>query len=101
MYVTTGNIGQTEEQYTPPVPSNNSAQTITAVAELTRAVAEPAAQAYSEHVRAELNAERIKAGLPPLGPPSRLPPPPPPQNENYVFGGIALLIIIFLLMSKS
>ena len=82
-------------------PSNNTAETIEAVGKLTRAITEPAAAAYVEHVRAEINAERIKAGLPPLVPHSQLPPPPPPPEDNYAIGGIALLIIVYLLLFRS
>ena len=80
---------------------SESAETVEAVAELTRAVTEPAAQAYADHLRADVNESRIKAGLPPLGPIHLLPPPPPPPEENFAFGAIALLVIIYLLMFKS
>lgn len=89
-----GNFGQVETQQ-----KTESAQNIEAIAKLTSAIAEPATDAYIAHVRAEINIERIKAGLPPLGPITLL--PPPPSNDNFVIGGIALLVVIFLLLSKS
>ena len=81
--------------------SSDAAETITAVAKLTRTVIEPAADAYAIHARAEINEERIKAGLPPLQRTGHILPPPPPEKENFAIGGIALLVIVFLVLFKS
>jgi len=105
MYLSTGNLGQEEVDtyYDTSETSNadSSAKTIEAVATLTRAVTEPAAQAFTIHTRAKINEERIKAGLPPLLPSNMVPPPPPPKKDNFAIGGIALLVIIFMVLFKS
>jgi hypothetical protein len=98
MYIST--LGQEDQEFIEP-PRDSSAETIHAVADLTRAIAEPAAQAFAIHARTELNKERLKAGLPILRPGRPLPPPPPAPKDNFVLGGIALLVIVYLLFFKS
>ena len=74
-------------------------------AAIIKSASEPALQAYSMHMRNELNKERVKAGLPPLlpreamGPPAPPPPPKPPAppSETFTIGGIALVAIIILM----
>lgn len=95
MYVTTSELGQVD------LPKSETAQNIEATAELTRAITEPAADAFAIHSRTEINKERIKAGLPLLGTVYQLPPPLPQQEDNFAFGIIALLVIGYLIMSKS
>jgi hypothetical protein len=70
-----------------------------------KSAAEPALEAYSIHMRNELNKERLKAGLPPLLPRGAMGVPQPPpekiviEKETFTIGGIALAVIIFLLIS--
>lgn len=74
---------------------SGAAETLHSVADVTRSVTEPAARAYKAHLDAEVQRERIRAGLPPT---VLLPPPlPQPQPRSILSNPIVVAAAAILL----
>jgi len=86
-----------------PTPKSGVPEWAAGTAAIIEAAAQPAVDAYAINQRAEVNAERIKAGLPPLSPIQRrvvAGPPIPKKQEGFGIGPIILAVIIVVLLFR-